>query len=247
MIQHLFNRVLKSRWHHGISMNGLQWRQRISKQQWGILAAAVLLHVALLALPLRRALPPAPAPPLLEVSLLAPVATLSEPPPTRLSPVTPERAPVTPPAPQGAIEHLPQSHTPAQLPEPQTAARRLTVARLLDQAARMKWPEDARPGARIARSISNKLQGELSRPILPFEPNLFDEFVLPASVEIVDRWLEPGGTHRVVVRTPSGHTVCGRQEPVDVFRPWAQMPMMFHLCAGGGKRLVARNGTPRRP
>lgn len=121
---------------------------------------------------------------------------------------------------------------------PEAAPQRLTVAQLLDQATRMEWrvPEPAPAPPGIARPVSSKLYTSLSRPILPAAPNVFDDFVLPREVEIVDRWLEPGGVHRVVLRTPTGHTLCGRQEPLNPMRPWDQLPMLFHLCAGGGKR-----------
>lgn len=245
MIQHWFNRVLNSRWHHGIGMKELQRRQRVSRRQGGILAAAVLLHVALLALPLRRASPPTPASPVLEVSLLASFVTARESPTRRPAPAAPPTTKKVSPDPQRSPRPLPKTRADTQRPEPTAATGRLTVARLLDQATRMNWPETHRPKARIGRPSSSESLGGLRRQILPLEPNLFDDYALPASVETIDRWLEPGGAHRVVVRTPTGHTLCGRQEPVDVFRPWGQMPMMFHLCAGGGQRQLTRTREPR--
>jgi hypothetical protein len=76
----------------------------------------------------------------------------------------------------------------------------------------------------------------LSKRILPLEENLFDDYLLPSSSEVLDQWQEPGGVQRMVVRLPNGETLCGRQEPVNDFRPWEQMPMMFGRCGGGGKR-----------
>jgi len=58
----------------------------------------------------------------------------------------------------------------------------------------------------------------------------------PSSIDVVDRWFEPGGAQRVVICDPDGNTYCGRQEAVDDLRPWLQMPMMLHPCGGAGKR-----------
>jgi hypothetical protein len=68
------------------------------------------------------------------------------------------------------------------------------------------------------------------------EENLFDGMVAPAKVEIVDRWLAADGSQNVVIKTPSGHTLCGRAEWSDPMRPLVEKVMMFRPCGGGGKR-----------
>ena len=119
----------------------------------------------------------------------------------------------------------------------------LSRAQLLDAITRMEWDrspaqthQDSGQPPELARSTSSATLEALYRPLIAMQANEFDGMTAPSSVEVVDRWLEPGGAHRVVFRSPDGNTYCGRQEAVDDFRPWLEMPMMVHRCGGGGKR-----------
>lgn len=152
----------------------------------------------------------------------------SEPHPDPTDPVpkprTADTAPVSPTA-------DPVEVPPARpLPTPQQLRR---------AAARGRWQKPSSSEYVIERSTESVDLERLRRPVLARKPNVFDRYIAPTRTEIVDRWLEPGGVHRVVVHTSAGETLCGRQEPVDDFRPWLQMPMMFHRCAGGGARSGA--------
>jgi hypothetical protein len=88
----------------------------------------------------------------------------------------------------------------------------------------------------IARATHSDLYDALTKPVLEMTVNWFDDVLLPTKVEVMDRWLEPSGVHRVIVRTPGGMTLCGRQEAPNDLRPWEQMPMMFGKCAGGWRK-----------
>lgn len=155
----------------------------------------------------------------------------------------PWRAPPTSPVP---LEALPQPPVRAEASPAQAAPRpatdpetipetRLVRQRLLDTVASMDWTSPA-PSESLARPTDSPELERLYRPLVPELTNTFDGMAAPTDTEIVDRWMEPGGAHRVVIRAPDGNTYCGRQEPVDDFRPWLQMPMMFHACGGGGQR-----------
>lgn len=111
----------------------------------------------------------------------------------------------------------------------------LVREQLLEAVARMDWQEAGKQQA-LARPGDSETLQRLYRPILPAQSNSFDGMTAPEEVEIMDQWLEADGAQRVVIRSPDGKTYCGRQEAVDAMRPWLQMPMMFHGCAGGGKR-----------
>lgn len=209
-----------------------------------IILLAVLLHLLLLGIPARttpvpesplevtlsfepRAQPPAPE------TVKSPAPPLASPEPS--TPALEELAmpPKTLPASQAStgIEAPAQSIELTQEgPTPD-----LDRNQLLQSVARMDWSEpEADRG--LARSTESAVLNRLFRPLIARQENVFDGMSAPTELEIVDNWLEPGGTHRVVIRTPDGQTLCGRQEPMNSMRPWLQMPMMFHACGGGGKR-----------
>lgn len=153
------------------------------------------------------------------------------------------QTPVEPPAPP-----TPAEATPGLPPTPADAVQKppppaLNRVELLESIARMDWTvpdgnSELKPGqaTALARPTSSEIISQLYRPIVAMNSNAFDGMTAPRQTEVMDTWLEPGGAHRVVIRAPNGETYCGRQEPMDDFRPWLQMPMMFHSCGGGGKR-----------
>lgn len=56
------------------------------------------------------------------------------------------------------------------------------------------------------------------------EPNL------PADVTVVDRWQAADGSHQVVVQLPTGESLCGRAAPHDPMQPLVEHIMMFRVC-----------------
>ena len=205
------------------------------------LAIALLLHAALLLIPAYKPNSPAAGPTAVEIRLV------HEPPPALPATIKiPKPVPVLQPKVTGPDQSgtPPPTVTEHTEPEPTTV---VTTARLLDIVSNLEWKEREDRPTRIARSVSSEFYTNMIKPILALEFNLFDEWILPVKTEIMDRWLDPAGVHRVVIRVPTGQTLCGRQEPVDPFRPWTQMPMMFYECAGGGKRKASRKPGSRNP
>ena len=206
------------------------------------LALALLLHGALLLVPLAPTGPAkAPGEPL-QVTFEVPVPPQPpEPPyappdqPASPAPAAPALAdPDPPPEARERSEARPPSRAPGEEERPEPP-RVVDLHRALGEG-HWKAPDSPARPATIGRSTESALLERLRRPVLAYEPTVFDRFALPSSTEIVDRWQGPGGAYRVVIRTPGGETLCGRQEPMDEFRPWLQMPVMFHRCAGGGQR-----------
>lgn len=224
------------------------------RPRWWLLALA--LHLALLVLPwdvrpperdsgpaisvevrFERGLPPATA----EIPATETQATER---PEPLNPARPDRSgetPVRQPAADAATPTdagTPEATGPgAGEPEAavNAAAPVLRAAQLLESVASMDWtvPE---PTSTIGRPVTSETAKAWVRPLLPRQANALDGTFAPEAVEIVDRWQGPGGVHQVVIRAPNGETYCGRQAPMDDFRPWTQIPMLFHRCAGGGGR-----------
>jgi hypothetical protein len=112
----------------------------------------------------------------------------------------------------------------------------LTARRLRESLEAFDWTAPEPERRELGRVLEGDLGDDWWRPVMSAESGPLADAYVSGETEIVDRWLDPGGAHRVVVRGPDGRTYCGRQEPVNDFRPWEQMPMLFHLCAGGGKR-----------
>jgi hypothetical protein len=207
------------------------------------LLLALLLHAGLLLLPAFNE-PPPPPDQGLDIVLLRPAVVLNEPLPRAARPEQPAAPTAQPqpgapgpeatpgetrPPPPGMATGEPVERPPVEPAMP-------TVARLRDSLSGLvKEPPGAAPQS-LGRPTSSAFYQRMRQPLLPLADNRFSPYAAPLETEIVDRWQSPEGVHQVVVKTPNGATLCGRQEAVDDFRPWTQMPMMFHECAGGGKR-----------
>lgn len=211
--------------------------------RWWLLAAAA--HLALLALPVslgnRNSQPvdplvvrllAAPERPASPTRRPAPVPKESDP-----EPSTPVPEPVPAPPPELRPDSEPQTTlTDAAGPDPSDdAVREFEIQRLLEAVAAMDWKTPEAPST-LGRSTRSDIVEAMRSPLLSATDNAFDGMTAPAETEIVDRWMSPNGVHQVVVRGPDGNTYCGRQEAPNDLRPWLQMPMLFHRCAGGGKR-----------
>ena len=224
------------------------------RARWWIFAVAV--HLGLLWVPIAwyEARSPSPDAGPVTVTIVSPPPVAEDPEPVD---------PVVPPSPEVAPDPVPETpaqRTRAQPPEtpepdnppvlaitppgeeigePEPAPAEpvpLDVQRLLETVAAMDWREPEEERRDLGRSTDSEVTEWLRQPVLALEDNTFDGMTAPPEVEITDRWMSPGGEHNVVIRGPDGNTYCGRQGPADDLRPWLQMPMLFHRCAGGGKR-----------
>jgi hypothetical protein len=211
-------------------------------------ALALVFHLALLMVPAsvwqpeREATPPITVDLRLERPTAPPPVSTADP----VEPPVPAEIPVRPvdadaraePAPEAPVAPRPEAPAPSPEPpaRPDTApAASLRVEQLLQSVAAMDWSTPA-ADLSIGRPVTSETAERWSKPLLPGTSNALDGTFAPDDVEIVDRWEGPGGVHQVVIRAPDGNTYCGRQEPLNDLRPWLQMPMLFHKCAGGGKR-----------
>lgn len=210
------------------------------------LAIALLLHLALLGLPMKERNPrPGDSQVVaIDLQLVASKPSMADP-----DPVVPEEEPPEPevhepipddpvePAPiindSVAVTELPDSPHPDEI-QPETGT--LTTASFLHSASEMDWSvEDAAP----QRSLGVPVPGstpELWSPIFAVESNRFDGMTVPGKVEVVDRWLSSDGTRHVVLNTPGGQTLCGSGKAWDPMRPLVEHVMSYKTCGGGGDR-----------
>jgi hypothetical protein len=219
-------------------MNGVRVRRvkDIDKGFGRWLGLALLLHAAALLLPLTDRGGQAPVDRSLIVSLLRPLP-LPEPAAARLPvpdpvSVTARKRP-TPPVPVPRQETTP----PPRLP---------SAGDMLEAARQPKWILPAEPARRLGEFVP-----PAPPPTITTRENRFSDAYAPAETEIVDRWLAADGSHNVVIRTPSGMTLCGRALPWNPMEPLVEHVMMFRRCGGGGERtfsmperLVPRRSRP---
>jgi hypothetical protein len=219
------------------------------RAHWWILALA--FHAALLGIPVawHGTTGPSPEAEPVTVTFVAPPRVADDPEPVEpAEPVPPEEPPERVPDPPVEIARQRPPEPPAPNPPPiltdtpppgeaeEPEPVPLEMRKLLETVAAMDWSEPEREARAIGRSTESEVTEWLRQPVLALEGNTFDGMTAPSEVEITDRWMSPGGEQNVVIRAPDGNTYCGRQGPVDDLRPWLQMPMLFHRCAGGGKR-----------
>ncbi len=217
--------------------------RRPLRVRWWLIA--VVAHLALLALPVswwNRETAPAES---LVVELVTPPPALDIPaapaepkPPDPEPTVAPDVPPPAPPTLTETPTEPPTDPAGAASPEserPDEPEQELEIQRLLEAVSIMDWKTPDAP-ALLGRKTTSEAVEAMRAPLLASTVNAFDGMPAPTGTEIVDRWMSPGGVHQVVVRGPDGNTYCGRQEAPNDLRPWLQMPMLFHRCAGGGKR-----------
>ena len=201
-----------------------------------VLLCALLLHAALLLIPLRQADGPDVRRPV-EVEFvrqLPPATPQVEPEPEPLpAQPTPEPAPEPVIAEQPMTDALVQAEPEEEQPHADIV---ITAAYLYDSVANLEWSEPEAPPLMLGRSVRGELPRNLVSPVLPWTPNWFDGMAAPGEVEVLDRWTEPDGSMMMVMRTPSGQTVCGRGAAWDPLNPLVENVMMFRTCGGGGKR-----------
>ncbi len=201
------------------------------------LAIALILHGSLLLISFKPSPSEPVSPRVLALSLVKPVADRTAPVQTRIPAQPPESAipePVgqRPVEPAAAVEL--QREPAAE--EPATPPDRITTARLLNSASRIKW---AIPSITEHRKLGVHQPQEVPenwRPAISLEDNLFNGMTAPEKVEIVDQWVSADGSQNVVIDTPGGETLCGRRQAWDPLNPMIEPLMMFRTCGGGGKR-----------
>ena len=215
------------------------------------LAMAMVLHGALLLLPLKSWQSPTPAaiprltidlqsmprpPQQAEVEKAQPENT-----PTEKPNLEPEPFPALRRAAHVALEDLPAKPQDISPEEAVTEPEPLTARQLRELVKREELAEDASSTQRQLGSARpwqppanwNKNAGA---PYLAEFDNRFNGMTVPEDVEIVDRWVAADGSHNVVVNLPNGDTVCGRAEAWNPMQPLVEHIMMFRTCGGGGKR-----------
>jgi hypothetical protein len=210
------------------------WRARpLRSSQALVLALAVLVHAALLLIPLRQAEPPARRAPL-QIEFWADRPNL----PAETGP-EPATGPPTPDRPRRP-ETVAQVPPPAVVTTAPPASDRhddfvITAAYLYDAVSRMEWSDPQKPPS-LGIARPRELPHNLAGPVLPVIPTWFDGLAAPGAVEVLDRWQGPDGGMMVVMRTPTGHTLCGRGDAWDPLNPLVEQVILFHTCGGGGRR-----------
>ena len=218
-----------------------QWRHGSRTPDWRlIIAAALVLHLGLLLIPLRQALPPLPP-----RSVTVEIQRSS--PDTASARVMPEpsaqNAALAEPAP--AEESSPTAHTRAEQPGPAprqpaesvsrpsiSTAYLLELAHFFDLPTRPDPQADRVPGVAVATALPDNLV----RPLIPPLSNAFDGLVLPREPEVIDQWMDATGIANAVIRTPSGEILCGQLKPWDPMDPLVEHIVMYRNCGGGGQR-----------
>ncbi len=114
--------------------------------------------------------------------------------------------------------------------------RAITAAILNQQIEEIELPEKKPDILTLGVASYRPMPGNLTEPVLPYEPTVFEELYAPIETEVLDQWQDPDGTMRVVIRTRSGHTLCGRMPRWDPTNPLYEPVPMFHSCGGGGRR-----------
>lgn len=215
----------------------LQWRyDSQGKVLRAVALLAVLLHALLLLIPAKK---PAPMPiqrsVAVDIRFESPARDEALPTP----PVEPVPQPV--PMPESLPESLPESSpsAPSLVAEPVLRTRpEVTTALLLEQARELEWKAPDQPARTPGLAYIPDLPPNLARPVLPMTPNRFDSYVLSGEQEILDQWMEPGGTINAVVKLPNGDILCGRMAPWSMMDPLVEPVAMYRPCGGGGKRAA---------
>lgn len=209
-------------------------RQSLGPVQWRIAGLAILIHVAFVMIPIGKKTGSAGRP-YLEIELRQSSKPAPEDPEIAREALKSEH----PPPPAGSVADGPASlplsaETPVQAEQNDDPA--ISAASLLEQASQIAIPDRPATTAQLGR-IAPRAPASL-RPgqVLPPVTTVFGDFYLPAETEIIDQWQEPDGTRHVVLRTPTGQTLCGQQQARDPFNPLFEPVAMYRLCAGGGKR-----------
>jgi hypothetical protein len=197
---------------------------------------AVLLHLSLLLVPLHTKAP-AQRSIVMELEMVVIPKADSQDPIDPVQPIDPEPEPLEPNTRPDPVEEVAQ----LTIVEPAIALKpvqgtAITAAILNQQIEEIELPETKPDILTLGVASYIPLPGNLSEPVLPYEPTVFEEMYAPVETEILDQWQDPDGTIRAVIRTASGHTLCGSLARWDPTNPLHEPVPMYRPCAGGGRR-----------
>jgi hypothetical protein len=207
-------------------------KKRQNRSYWLFGAIAVVIHLALLLVPLRKALEiERPAVLELEIITMTKPAVDVEELPERLDEVSENEPPEQEP-PRQLAQPLPALE---ELPEP-TPEPAVTTTVLHQQVQELEIPEVKTPARKLGIAYVPPLPANLSKPVMEYEPTVFDELYAPIETEVLDQWQAADGSTMVVMRTPTGDTLCGRRAQWDPMNPLFEPVAMYSRCGGGGRR-----------
>ena len=217
------------------------------------LGVALLLHSALLLVPISTPSGPAPVTEIVSVTLVAqsiinpprdePLKHQSEPIPETIAEtiaetdqeIIPEREPPL----TASRPKSPQQVDPL-LPSTPVLSKSITTAQLLRSASNLKLPlAEKEKSLELGAFRAVTLPGNWS-PSLKMEDNLFNGRVALAVTKIVDQWVYIGGGYNAVVKTRSGHTLCGQAQPWSPMNPLLEPVVMWRNCDSIRKRNSKR-------
>lgn len=226
-----------------------------SAQAWrnlGFFAMALIVHIALLMLPIKAWQTNKPPGEPLNQSLNEPITVhlqaaqkaLSE----TVEPKTEAQAPVTDQTPPTLVRKPAAEYTLAKIPPPsdnlvpeERQASETSTDKTLNTQQLRQWVEKA-DGLAPPQEASRALGTAKSyRPPANWSRNAGAAFFasfddrshepnLPADVTVVDRWQAADGSHQVVVQLPTGESMCGRAEAYNPMQPLVEHIMMFRIC-----------------
>ena len=232
------NRILiRDRHNSAMADSSVIKSMRLGRRDAAWLVIAMLVHCSLLLLPLHHRTSEPASTQVLSVSLLKPQVREALPEPPLPEMTVREESPPLQSIPPRETARIPAAPTPDpvqdDIEEPRT---RTSTARLVDSANQMKWslsekPADRKLGVHVPQEIPDNWL-----PLIVVEDNRFNGMTIPATTEVVDRWLAADGSHNVVINTPTGETLCGRAQAWNPMNPLVETLMMFGKCGGGGAR-----------
>lgn len=228
------------------------------KKDLAFLTGALLVHAAILLIPLKSwhsAAPVPAAPPRMTVDLQTLLPRAEPPPPEEKAPAQTEEivpAPVeTPQSPSErrtarvALEALPEQLVVDPSPDEASEPEAITLKQLNEWVSQSRLENSATTQAERKLGSARAYQPPANwnrsagAPYLAESDNTFNGMTVPEDVEIVDRWLAADGSQNVVVNLPNGDTLCGRAEAWNPAQPLVEHIMMFRSCGGGGKRTFS--------
>jgi hypothetical protein len=131
------------------------------------------------------------------------------------------------PAPEPPVEEPPTR---------QAAARLVSAAILLEQVSALVLPEPREKIRTLGVAYVTALPANWTGTLLASFSGPFMEYFAPLEDEILDQWITPDGTRHAVIRTASGHTLCGSLEQWSPINPLYEPVPMYRSCGGGGRR-----------
>ncbi|NND44993.1 MAG: hypothetical protein HKN58_06685 [Xanthomonadales bacterium] len=169
---------------------------------------------------------PGHAQPVVQVRLAPRRVAAPSPPAPELNEIAPAAVTMTPPHPPAEAPRTASEPVPTR----QAATARLSTSVLRDQVAGLQHTAPPADGPAPLLRLQSEWKAGFTAPLLEAVDTLFSRDFAPVEAEVLDQWTEPGGVRRVVMRLPSGETLCGRAAPWDPLNPLVEPVPMFHLC-----------------